>query len=131
MNTVIRDVTDNMDKYELGIAVQKFMTSCGMSSATGTLRWPKFVSGKQMKIRKQQMMHSGHLRTALTEGLKLLHPYMPFITEEIYCTLLPEEESCHDLRLAGISGRMVFPEAEKAVESFKEACRGIRNTRTR
>ena len=33
------------------------------------------------------------LRTALTEGLKLLHPYMPFITEEIYCTLLPEEES--------------------------------------
>ena len=33
------------------------------------------------------------LRTALTQGLKLLHPFMPFITEEIYCTLLPEEES--------------------------------------
>ena len=78
------------------------------------------------------MMHSGHLRTALTEGLKLLHPYMPFITEEIYCTLLPEEESImiSDWPVFQRSMRH-FPEAEKAVESFKEAIRGIRNTQYR
>ena len=109
---------------------RRFMTSCGMNSATGTLKWQKSVSGKQMKIRKQQTMHSGRCRTALTEGLKLLHPYMPFITEEIYCTLLPEEESIMISDWPVYQEAWVFPEAEKAVESFKEAVRGIRNTRT-
>ncbi len=60
LNTVIREVTDNMDKYELGIAVRRFMTSCGMSSVTGISRWQKYVSGKQTKIQRLQTMHSGH-----------------------------------------------------------------------
>ena len=70
------------------------------------------------------------LRTALTEGLKLLHPYMPFITEEIFCTLLPEEESIMISKWPEYKEVWSFPEAELAVESFKEVVRGIRNTRT-
>ena len=70
------------------------------------------------------------LRTALTEGLKLLHPYMPFITEEIYCTLLPEEESIMISEWPVYREERNFPDAEKAIEGFKEVVRGIRNTRT-
>ena len=54
------------------------------------------------------------LRTALTEGLKLLHPFMPFITEEIYCTLLPDEESIMISSWPEYREERSFPEAEKA-----------------
>lgn len=55
---------------------------------------------------------------------------MPFITEEIYCTLLPEEDSIMISQWPVYTEERSFPEAEKAVEGFKEAVRGIRNTRT-
>ena len=49
------------------------------------------------------------LRTVLTNALKLLHPYMPFITEEIFCTLHPEGGDHHALRLAGVHRSVEFP----------------------
>ena len=70
------------------------------------------------------------LRTALTQGLKLLHPFMPFITEEIYCTLLPEEESIMISDWPVYKEEWNSPEAELAIGSFQEVVRGIRNTRT-
>ena len=69
------------------------------------------------------------LKTVLTEALKLLHPFMPFITEEIYCTLLPEEESIMISDWPVYKDEMNFADAEKAVASFQEVVRGIRNTR--
>ena len=59
------------------------------------------------------------LRTVLTEGLKLLHPFMPFITEEIYCTLLPEEDSIMISQWPVYTEERSFPEAEKAVEALR------------
>ena len=55
---------------------------------------------------------------------------MPFITEEIYCTLLPEEESIMISEWPVYREERNFPDAEKAIEGFKEVVRGIRNTRT-
>ena len=91
VNTLAKDVTENMDKYELGIAVQKVYNFI----------WDEFCDWyieivKPRMYRKDQDMVSANaalwtLKTVLTDALKLLHPFMPFITEEIFCTLHPEE----------------------------------------
>ena len=60
LNTVVREVTENMEKYELGIAVQKVYDFLWMSSATGTLRWQRFVCGRQRKIQRQPERLCGH-----------------------------------------------------------------------
>ncbi len=69
------------------------------------------------------------LKTVLGNALKLLHPYMPFITEEIFCNLQHEEESIM-IFLAGVQEEWNFAEDEHAVEMIKEAVRSIRNVRT-
>ena len=128
VNTLAKEVTENMDKYELGIAVQKVYDFI----------WEEFCDW-YIEMVKPRLYNDGDttksaalwtLKTVLVNALKLLHPYMPFITEEIYCTLLPEEESVMISDWPVYQEAWVFPEAEKAVESFKEAVRGIRNTRT-
>ncbi|MCD7867412.1 MAG: valine--tRNA ligase [Clostridiales bacterium] len=129
LNTVVREVTENMDKYELGIAVQKVYD----------FLWDELCDW-YIEIAKVRLWKAGDdpeaanaalwtLRTALTQGLKLLHPFMPFITEEIYCTLLPEEEPIMISSWPVFREDFVFPEAEREVESYKEVVKGIRNTR--
>ena len=70
------------------------------------------------------------LKTVLINALKLLHPYMPFITEEIFCNVQNEEESIMISKWPEYKDEWNFEEDEKAVELIKEAVRGIRNTRT-
>ena len=70
------------------------------------------------------------LKTVLIDALKLLHPYMPFITEEIFCTIQNEEESIMISKWPEYSEDRAFPAEEKAIETIKEAVRGIRNIRT-
>ena len=70
------------------------------------------------------------LRTVLIDALKLLHPYMPFIIEEIFCTLQSEEESIMISRWPVYTEERSFSGEEKAIETIKEAVRGIRNIRT-
>ena len=130
LNTVIREATENMEKYELGIAVQKVYDFLWDELCDWYIEMAKVRLWKAEEDPKAANNALWTLRTALTEGLKLLHPYMPFITEEIYCTLLPEEESIMISDWPVFQEAWSFPEAEKAVESFKEAIRGIRNTRT-
>ena len=130
LNTVIRDVTENMDKYELGIAVQKVYDFLWDELCDWYIEMAKVRLWKAEEDPKAANDALWTLRTALTEGLKLLHPYMPFITEEIYCTLLPEEESIMISEWPVYREERNFPDAEKAIEGFKEVVRGIRNTRT-
>ena len=66
----------------------------------------------------------------LTDALKLLHPYMPFITEEIFCTLQSAEESIMISRWPVYLEARSFIKEEKEIEIIKEAVRGIRNVRT-
>ena len=70
------------------------------------------------------------MKTVLSNALKMLHPYMPFITEEIYCTLCPEEESIMISSWPQFTEEWNFAGDEEAVELIKEAVRAIRNVRT-
>lgn len=89
LNTLAKDVTDNMEKYELGIAVQKL----------NDFLWEEFCDWYIEMVKPRLYNDEDQtkaaalwtLNTVLTEALKLLHPYMPFITEEIYCNLTDEE----------------------------------------
>ena len=70
------------------------------------------------------------LKTVLIQSLKLLHPYIPFITEEIFCNLQEEEESIMISSWPEYREKWSFKEEEQAVETIKEAVRAIRNVRT-
>ena len=128
VNTLAKDVTENMDKYELGIAVQKVYDFIWEEFCDWYIEMVKPRLYSDTDSTKGAALWT--LKTVLGNALKLLHPYMPFITEEIYCTLHPEEESIM------ISSWPVFKEAwnfaneEEAVEIIKEAVRSIRNVRT-
>ena len=128
VNTLAKDVTENMDKYELGIAVQKVYDFIWEEFCDWYIEMVKPRLYSDTDSTKGAALWT--LKTVLGNALKLLHPYMPFITEEIYCTLHPEEESIM------ISYWPVFKEAwnfaneEEAVEIIKEAVRSIRNVRT-
>ena len=70
------------------------------------------------------------LKNVLIDGLKLLHPYMPFVTEEIFCTLQSAEESLMIASWPVYKESFRFAREEKEIEIIKEAVRGIRNIRT-
>ena len=129
LNTVIRDVTENMDKYELGIAVQKVYDFLWDELCDWYIEMAKVRLWKAEENPAAANDALWTLRTVLTQGLKLLHPFMPFITEEIYCTLLPDEESIMISDWPVYRDEMDFADAEKAVSRFQEVVRGIRNTR--
>ena len=126
----IKEVTDNMEKYELGIAVQKIYDFLWDELCDWYIEIAKVRLWKAEEDPKAANEALWTLRTALTQGLKLLHPFMPFITEEIYCTLLPEEESIMISDWPVYKDEWNSPEAELAIGSFQEVVRGIRNTRT-
>ena len=127
-NDVAKDVTDNMEKFELGIAVQKVYDFI----------WEEFCDW-YIEMVKPRLYNDGDttkaaalwtLKTVLGGALKLLHPYMPFITEEIYCTLNPEEESIMIAFWPEWKKEWDFKQDEKDVEMIKEAVRSIRGVRT-
>ena len=113
-----------------GLPCRRSMISFGTSFADWYIELAKVRLWKAEEDMEAANAALWTLRTVLTEGLKLLHPFMPFITEEIYCTLLPEEESIMISSWPEFKENRVFSEEEKAIASFKEAVRGIRNTRT-
>lgn len=129
LNTLIRDVTDNMESFELGIAVQKVYDFI----------WDEFCDW-YIEMVKPRLYNSDDqaskdaalwtLKTVLINALKLLHPYMPFITEEIFCTLQSEEESIMISKWPQYQEAWNFDKEEKDIEIIKEAVRGIRNVRT-
>ncbi len=129
VNTLAREVTDNMEKFELGIAVQKIYDFI----------WTEFCDW-YIELVKPRLFHKEEdpasanaafwtLKTVLIASLKLLHPYMPFITEEIFCTLQSEEESVMISSWPQYQEQWKDPEAEEMAESMKNVIRGIRNLR--
>jgi valyl-tRNA synthetase len=130
VNTLAKDVTENMDKYELGIAVQKVYDFI----------WDEFCDWyieitKVRTYNKENDPASANaafwtLKTVLTEALKLLHPFMPFITEEIFCTLHPEEETIMLAKWPEYKAEWNFSKEEEMLEHCKDLVKGIRNVRT-
>ena len=128
VNTLAKDVTENMDKYELGIAVQKVYDFIWEEFCDWYIEMVKPRLYSDTDSTKGAALWT--LKKVLGNALKLLHPYMPFITEEIYCTLHPEEESIMISSWPVFKEEWNFAKEEDAVEIIKEAVRGIRNVRT-
>ena len=130
VNTVAAEVTENLDKYELGIAVAKVYDFLWEELCDWYIELAKVRLWNAAEDPEAAGDALWTLREALTTGLKLLHPYMPFITEEIFCSLCPEEESIMISDWPVYKEEYNFPEAEKAIGGFMEVVRGIRNIRT-
>ena len=128
VNTLAKEVTENLDKYELGIAVQKVYDFIWEEFCDWYIEMVKPRLYNDEDTTKAAALWT--LKTVLSNALKLLHPYMPFITEEIYCTLCPEEESIMISAWPEFTEEWNFAADEEAVETIKEAVRGIRNVRT-
>ena len=129
LNTVAREVTENMDRYELGIAVQKIHDFIWDEFCDWYIELAKFRFANKEEEDTSANAALYTLRTVLTEALKLLHPFMPFITEEIYCTLLPEEKTIMIAPWPVYREDMNYPAEEQQLENFKAIVRGIRNVR--
>ncbi len=130
VNTLAKDVTENMDKYELGIAVQKIYDFI----------WDEFCDW-YVELVKYRIYHKEEkpaeadcalwtLKTVLGNALKLLHPFMPFITEEIYGALKPEEESLMMSDWPVYKEEWNYPSDEALLGHVKDITRGIRNMRS-
>ena len=128
LNGVIREVTENMEKFELGIAVQKVYDFIWDEFCDWYIEMvkPRLYNSDD---RKSQNAALYALKTVLIDALKLLHPYMPFVTEEIFCTLQNEEESIMISKWPEYRDDRNFEKDENAIEIMKEAVRGIRNVR--
>ncbi len=127
-NKVAKDVTENLDKYEIGIAADKIYNFI----------WEEFCDW-YIEMVKPRLYNDDDetkyaalwtLQKVLIDSLKLLHPYMPFITEEIFCNLQSEEESIMISKWPKFSDEYDFEEEEEAVETIKETVRAIRNVRS-
>ncbi len=127
-NTLAKDVTENLDKYELGIALQKVYDFVWEEFCDWYIEMVKPRLWAEEDTSKAAAIWT--LKTVLIQSLKLLHPYIPFITEEIFCNLQDEEESIMISSWPEYRGEWNFKEEEQAVETIKEAVRGIRNVRT-
>jgi len=127
VNRLAKDVTENMEKYELGIALQKVYDFI----------WEEFCDWYIEMVKPRfhgedagsKAAAAWTLKTVLIHTLKLLHPYMPFLTEEIFCNLQEEEESIMISGWPAYREDWNFPGEEASVETIKEAVRVIRNIR--
>ena len=128
VNTLAKDVTENLDKFELGIALQKVYDFIWEEFCDWYIEMVKPRLWNDEDSTKAAALWT--LKTVLINALKLLHPYMPFITEEIFCNLQDEEASIMISKWPEYKAEWNFEQDEYAVETIKEAVRAIRNVRT-
>ncbi len=128
VNTLAKEVTDNLDKFELGIAIQKLYDFI----------WDVFCDWyiEIAKIRLQGADENAKdnaksvLVYVLTDILKLLHPFMPFITEEIYQAIPHSDESIMVSKWVEYDDSLSFSAEEAEMERIMKAIRAIRNRRS-
>ena len=130
VNTLAKDVTENMDKYELGIAAQKVYDFIWEEFCDWYIEIAKVRLYKKEEDPKAANAALWVLKTVLANALKMLHPYMPFITEEIFCTLCPEEETIMLAPWPEYTEEWNFAKEEADVETIKVLVKGIRNIRS-
>ncbi len=134
VNRTVREVTESIDKFELGIAAQKIYDFIYDDLCDWYIEMVKPRLYGENEASKKAAMWT--LNSVLVDALKLLHPYMPFITEEIFCTLKEEQGTIDKNESIMISDwptctdARSFEAEEEAVELIKEAVKGIRNLRT-
>ena len=125
-NSLAKEVTENLDKFELGIAVQKLYDFiwdlfCDWFIELAKIRLQK--GGEEAKTAKAVLVY------VMSETLKLLHPFMPFITEEIWQTLPHNGETIMKSQWPEFSNELVFTEDESKMDIIMDAIRAVRNRR--
>lgn len=125
-NTMAKEVTDNLDKFELGVAVQKIYDFtwdlfCDWYIEIAKLRLQ--ANGDEAQTAKDVLIY------VMSNTLKLLHPFMPFITEEIWQTLPHDGETIMTCAFPEFDESLCFSEEETEFERIMEAIRAIRNRR--
>ena len=126
-NKLIKDVTENIDKYELGVAADKLYNFIWEEFCDWYIEMVKPRLYSEDNTTKDAALYT--LKTVLETSLKLLHPYMPFVTEEIYCTLNEDAESLMIAKWPEYKDEFNFEKEEEDVELIKQAVYNIRNVR--
>ncbi|MDS0526337.1 valine--tRNA ligase [Clostridium sp. SHJSY1] len=126
MNNLISEVTENMDKFELGIAIQKVYDFMWTEFCDWYIELVKPVFYGEDEKSKGVVYNV--LNKVLITGLKLLHPVMPFITEEIF-THLSDEETITTSPWPAFEEKLVDKNAEEEMAYIIEAIKGLRNVR--
>ena len=128
LNNLTKEVETNLEKFELGIALEKIYNFI----------WDEFCDW-YIEIVKSRLYNKEDasrktaqyvLNKVLGDSLKLLHPFMPFVTEEIYTKLYNQDESIMIAEYPKFDAKLDFKEDEESIEQIKEAITGIRNVRT-
>ncbi len=132
-NSLVKEATENLESYDLGIAVQKIYDFV----------WEEFCDWYIEMVKPRLYSETDETKAAalwtlkhvLVSSLKLLHPYMPFVTEEIFCTLQEmlgqkEADSIMIAEWPKVNEEFAYHGEAEAVELIKEAVKGIRNVRT-
>ena len=126
-NSLVKEGTDNMEKYDFGVAVAKLNDFIWEEFCDWYIEMVKPRLYNEEDTTKAAALFT--LKKVLTISLKLLHPYMPFITEEIFCSLQDEEESIMVSEWPVFEEEFDFKAEENEVEMIKNAVRNIRNLR--
>jgi len=127
MNRLVKEVTDNMENYDFGVAVAKLYDFIWEEFCDWYIEMVKPRLWNEEDETKAAAIFT--LKKVLTTVLKLLHPYMPFITEEIFCSLQDEEESIMISSWPAYDESLCYEKEEMEVEAIKVAVRNIRNLR--
>lgn len=129
LNTLITEVKVNMDNYDLGVALDKIYTFIWNEFCDWYIEIAKTrLYNKENATRKTAQYV---LNKVLGDSLKLLHPFMPFVTEKIYKELYNNDESIMISTYPEYSKDLEFKDEEQAVEELKEVITGIRNARAK
>ena len=127
LNRTVKEVTENLEKYEIGVAAQKIYDFIWDDFCDWYIELTKTrLNGDDpaLNISAQQV-----LCYVLTDILKLLHPFMPFITEEIYQALPHDQDFLITSDWPVYSEALNFPEDELAMEKVMEAISAVRTRR--
>lgn len=127
VNSLAKNVTANLDAYELGIAVQNVYDFIWDEYCDWYIEMVKPRLYNQENPTREAALWT--LKTVLINALKLLHPFMPFVTEEIFTSIQSEEETIMLSKWPQYSEEFNFADDEKAIELMKEAIKSIRNIR--
>ena len=128
LNRLIREATENLEKYELGIAVQKIYDFIWDDYCDWYIELTKarlYGEDEDSKRTAQQV-----LLYVLDQVLRLMHPFMPFVTEEIWQAIPHEGEALIVAKWPEASDAMDYPAEEQHMESIMRAIRSIRNRRS-
>ncbi len=129
VNTLAKDVTENMDNFDLGIALQKVYDFIWDEFCDWYIELVKYRIYHAEEDAKSANAALWTLKSVLANSLKMLHPFMPFVTEEIYSALVPEEESLMMSTWPVYQSEWNFADAENVTDHMKEIIRGVRNAR--